>query len=99
VTLRWLIQTGLGDPRRGVEANTGATPGQQNVRKQPQTRSRSTSPKPRIGAHTATSGNYPQARELIAMQKVVGSNPISRFPHSQAVIAGLRYSGAGGQSP
>jgi len=78
VTLRWLIQTGLGDPRRGVEANTGATPGQQNVRKQPQSRSRSTSPKPRIGAHTATSGNYPQARELIAMQKVVGSNPISR---------------------
>jgi hypothetical protein len=33
----------------------------------------------------------------LAMQKVVGSNPISRSPHSQAVTAGPRYSGAGGQ--
>ncbi len=31
------------------------------------------------------------------MQKVVGSNPISRFPHSYAVIERSRYSGAGAQ--
>jgi GH15 family glucan-1,4-alpha-glucosidase len=34
-----------------------------------------------------------------AMQKVVGSNPISRSPHSQAVCAVSRYRGAGGHNP
>jgi hypothetical protein len=82
-------------PQGCAESGAGATLGQRqgnrtsgNDRKRGGRRGHGN---PRISGQNATSRNHPQPSGLIAMQKVVGSNPISRsFQDLRQIATGAR---------